>query len=556
MADPVRPGRAASPRARYFAAVSELDDRRARWRSLAFLYTAGGTLILVSLFVDKPPNFTVWAVAIVAILATVFGAVMWRAAPLLPDRLLVVALSFGAALITIVVYASGQGAGLYALFYVWVGIESAYFLSRNVMLGLLAGTAAVYAGVLALRPPSGAAGQWLLVMGTTVISAIVVRVLRYRVELLIERLAEAGRRDVLTGLLNRRGFHEVIETEAERARRTGRPVSLILADLDFFKALNDAHGHVAGDHALERFGRLLLNTMRRIDIAARIGGEEFVVITPDTDGNGAYVMAERIRRALREDATLEGRRLTVSIGVATFPAQAPSTEALLHAADQALYAAKSLGRDRTVVYSPEVSATPRPEAERGRTEHLSSVLLLAETLDLRDSDTANHSATVGRIARAIAERMGLAAGRIERMQVAGILHDVGKIGVPDPILRKPGPLTDAEWEEMRQHPVLGARILAGANLDDVSAWVLAHHERPDGGGYPDGLRGDEIPLEARILAVADAYEAMTSDRVYRPAIGDEAARAELVRGAGTQFDPVVVEAMLAALAAAPEDVRV
>jgi putative nucleotidyltransferase with HDIG domain len=177
------------------------------------------------------------------------------------------------------------------------------------------------------------------------------------------------------------------------------------------------------------------------------------------------------------------------------------------------------------------------------------VLILAETLDLRDTGTALHSQTVGRYAEMIAAALGLGEEQVTRIRLAGLLHDIGKIGVPDPILRKPGPLDEVEWEEMKKHPELGARILAGANLDDISGWVLAHHERPDGRGYPVGLRGDRIPLEAKILSVADAFEAMTAERVYSPPLPVGAAIAELQRHAGTQFDAHIVNTFVACLAA-------
>ena len=180
------------------------------------------------------------------------------------------------------------------------------------------------------------------------------------------------------------------------------------------------------------------------------------------------------------------------------------------------------------------------------------MLVLAETLDLRDSGTALHSQTVGRLCEQIAVALGLAPEQVERVRLAGLLHDIGKIGVADTILQKPAALTEDEWAEMRKHPELGARILTGANLDDISSWVLAHHERPDGRGYPHGLVGDAIPLEARILAVADSFEAMTSDRVYRAGMPIEEAAAELRRCAGAQFDARVVEVFLATLARTAE----
>jgi putative nucleotidyltransferase with HDIG domain len=175
-------------------------------------------------------------------------------------------------------------------------------------------------------------------------------------------------------------------------------------------------------------------------------------------------------------------------------------------------------------------------------------MLLAETLDVRDGGTARHSHTVGRYAGDVARALGLDEGRVERIRAAGVLHDIGKLGVADAILKKPGSLTAAEWTEMRRHSELGARILAHANLADVAAWVLAHHERLDGRGYPHGLAGEAIPLEARILAVADAYEAMTADRAYRAALAPDVAQQELRDAAGRQFDPVVVDAFLDVLA--------
>jgi HD-GYP domain-containing protein (c-di-GMP phosphodiesterase class II) len=175
---------------------------------------------------------------------------------------------------------------------------------------------------------------------------------------------------------------------------------------------------------------------------------------------------------------------------------------------------------------------------------LAVMLLLAEALDMRDPSTAQHSHTVGRYAREIALALGLAADRVERIHAAGVVHDLGKLGIADEILRKEGPLTEDEWRQMRRHPAIGAQILEHAGMADIALWVGAHHERVDGDGYPAGLSGPEIPLEARILAVADAYEAMIADRPYRAGISDPDARAELQRCAGSQFDPEVVEAFL------------
>jgi diguanylate cyclase (GGDEF)-like protein/putative nucleotidyltransferase with HDIG domain len=335
----------------------------------------------------------------------------------------------------------------------------------------------------------------------------------------------------------------------ERAKRTQRPLCLLVCDLDHFKLVNDRFGHPAGDAALVRMGQLLSASRREIDPVARTGGEEFALILPETDAEQGYVVAERLRLAVEESFSEEAVPLTMSIGVVSFPAQGDDGDELFAAGDQALYAAKEMGRNRSVVFSQEVSLIAPGTAGKHQPEraHLHTMISLAEALDHRDTGTADHSQTVGRYCALIANELEIDPERVDRIQVAGILHDIGKIGLPDSILGKQGPLTDAERGHMRRHPEIGAEILRGEEFDDIRDWVVAHHERPDGKGYPLGMGGEDIPLEARILAVADAYEAMTSDRTYRMAIAKQSARAELLRCAGTQFDPRVVAAFLASL---------
>ena len=456
----------------------------------------------------------------------------------------------GAIMITLAIGADGDASSPYALLYLWAGVEGFFFLRVRGALLVNAFIALCYGIVLLVLPGDGAApARWLLTVSGIMVAAGLAGLLQARAERLVAEMAEMARTDALTGLLNRRGFSEAIGLELERARRGGHTLAVVVADLDHFKAVNDRHGHRAGDLVLKAFGRLCSAHGRRIDTAARIGGEEFALILPHTDEHGAFLVAERLRRALRDEPPLPGSPLSVSLGVAAFPLHGADGDALLHAGDQALYAAKELGRDRTVIFSAEVSSSlragSRPRAGR---EHVAAVLILAETLDLRDSGTALHSRTVGRYAEQTAVELGLPPERVDRIRLAGLLHDVGKLGVPDHVLQKPGRLEPDEWAEIRKHPELGARILAGANLDDIAGWVLAHHERPDGGGYPYGLPAEQIPLEARILAVADAYEAMTADRVYRAGLGHDAATAELRAGAGRQFDEAIVDAFLAALA--------
>jgi diguanylate cyclase (GGDEF)-like protein len=437
------------------------------------------------------------------------------------------------------------------MLYLWVVIYSAYFFSRRQAAVQLLWVAATYLAVLmyaSLDPVN--LTRWAETMGTLVVVGVLVQTLRDRIANLIRRLADAARTDPLTGLQNRRGFEETFGVEVERARRHARPLSVLVGDLDHFKLVNDRLGHPAGDAALVRMGELLRSARRRIDPVARTGGEEFAVILPEADEREAYLVAERLRVSVQKAFGDGAVPLTISFGLATLPEHGLTVDELLGAADQALYAAKELGRNRTVVYSDQIrgvvpaGASLTPEL---RELHLGTLLALAEAIDLRDNGTPEHSQGVARYAALIAREMGLGAARTRRIEIAGALHDIGKVGLPDAILRKEAPLKPEEWMQLRRHPEIGAEILGDGHFDDVRAWVLAHHERLDGTGYPYGLAAEEIPLEARIIAVAEQYEAMTADRVYRKALGSDAAKACLRRSAGTALDAEVVDALMRVL---------
>jgi putative nucleotidyltransferase with HDIG domain len=281
-----------------------------------------------------------------------------------------------------------------------------------------------------------------------------------------------------------------------------------------------------------------------------VGGEEFALILPDADQRGALVIAERLRCALLDEFVHDAVPVTISFGIATFRDHGETAGSLLRAADDALYEAKESGRNRSVLFSREVQDIAR-YGTRNRDiegERFAAVMLdLAAAVDLRFSGSARHSETVGRYAETMARAMGLSEQRVGRVRLGGLLHDIGKVGVADSILNKPGRLTPEQFTTIRTHPALGAQILEHPSLADIRPWVAAHHERPDGQGYPHGLSGPQLGIEARILAVADAYEAMTSDRAYRSSIGHAAARAELRRCAGGQFDAGAVDALLAVL---------
>jgi len=281
-----------------------------------------------------------------------------------------------------------------------------------------------------------------------------------------------------------------------------------------------------------------------------VGGGEFALVLPDTDADGALGFVERVRKGIAHEFSSDALPVRLSFGVASQPRHGQTAASLIRACDEAVSAAKHEGGDRAVLHRPELRGLHRKrdgtdvEVER----YIAVMLDLAETVDLRFSGTARHSETVGRYAEMMARELGLSQQRIERVRLAGMLHDVGKVAVPDSILHKPAKLSDDEFTTIKRHPELGAQIIEHPSLADVSEWVGTHHERPDGRGYPRGLSAVEIAVEAQIIAVADAYEAMTSDRAYRGSIGQEAAREELLRCAGSQFDPAVVDAFVGLLA--------
>lgn len=512
---------------------------------------AGEALILmaVAFLSSRSDGLGGGRVAIPLVCALV-AALLYATASAVQPRVLKVATVLGTVLVSVHALSAVHEPALSGqMLYIWLGLYAAYFFSPRQAAAQLAFMAGAYLSVLvATTPPDAVAAGWLTLVGILFPAAGVLRAVRDSVTQLVTRLSEAALTDTLTGLKNRLALDRELQAEVERALRSGEPLSVVIGDLDYFKSVNDRLGHQAGDEALVRAARVLLRYRRAADSIARTGGEEFTILLPGATGHEAYLVSERMRAAVEREFRGDPAVLTFSFGVATYPDHGRSADAVLEAADQALYAAKALGRNRCVIFNPEISAIFAPEAGRGADQvQLATLVSLAEALDLRDTGTADHSWTVGRYCGLIAAELGFPPERVKRIEVAGILHDIGKIGLPDAILQKPGPLGKAELAEIRTHPEIGAQVLNSRGLEDVREWVLAHHERPDGKGYPCGLTDSEIPVEAKILAVADAYEAMTADRVYHPGIEERAARAELLRCAGDQFDSRVVAAFLTVL---------
>ena len=375
-----------------------------------------------------------------------------------------------------------------------------------------------------------------------------------RQRMLQERILALATTDPVTGLLNHRALLDRLDQELERAHRYERSCSLLFLDLDHFKALNDGYGHAVGDALLTEFADLVRTQLRRIDTLGRWGGEEFVVILPELQAEEALHAAEAVRAivAAHPFRVGGGLHLTCSIGLASYPLHAQEREGWLSAADQAMYGAKRFGRNQVrVANDPAVlalfSASP---AEGGREEAM--LLGMAEALvslvEARDHVTGRHSQQVADLVFQLALALGWPASEAQMLALAGKLHDVGKIAIPDAVLQKPGALTQEEWALIRIHPVVGADVVSHIPaLRPLAPVIRAHHERWDGQGYPDRLAGEAIPLGARILMVVDAYLAMSIDRPYRKAYAPAVALTELQRCAGSQFDPQVVEALVSLL---------
>jgi len=348
--------------------------------------------------------------------------------------------------------------------------------------------------------------------------------------------------DPLTGLGNHRSFHERLQRELVNAEHEGSSLALCLVDFDDLKSVNDRFGHPVGDLVLGQ----VASRLRQGGESFRLGGDEFAVLLPRQDERQATAVARSIvERVAALDVEGVGP-VTVSAGVATYPMHGSGRDELIRLADSALYWAKKDGKNRVRAYAAEsilranleqIAETPDRAAQYRAAESL------AKAVDERDAYTGSHSQRVGEYSARIARRLGADEPAVELTRLAGNLHDLGKLAIPEDVLRKPNDLSEVERLMLERHPQIGYRMLESLGVQPVADWVLHHHERWDGAGYPNRLAGDQIPLGARIIFVADAYDAMTSERAYQPAIPQREALAELERCAGTQFDPAVVKAL-------------
>ncbi len=391
--------------------------------------------------------------------------------------------------------------------------------------------------------------------------------MRDEVEKSNKRLKQLALKDYQTGLYNHQYLSDMIEAEYYRAKRLAHPISVIMLDIDYFKSINDTYGHEFGDMVLKQFAKALSGMIRKYDTVVRYGGEEFVVVSSVIDRPKAMVLGQRILDAINLNNFGNSKhsvKLKLSVGVASYPIDAAvSGKDLINMAEKILSKAKESGGNR-VYSSSESKSTKKDSAAyaesediailKGRVEKLTrrgnqnlveSIFAFAKTLELRDRYTGEHTENTVRYSTAIAKAMGLSLEDIENIRQASILHDLGKVGVSDKILHKKGKLTKKEFDEIKRHPQIAADIIRPVHfLHDIIPLILYHHERWDGKGYPSGLIGPEIPQGARIISVADVYQALTSKRPYRKAFSRKDAVRMIKEGYGTQFDPEVVDVFM------------
>jgi diguanylate cyclase (GGDEF)-like protein/putative nucleotidyltransferase with HDIG domain len=361
----------------------------------------------------------------------------------------------------------------------------------------------------------------------------------------VARLEADATTDPLTGLANHRAFQERLRAEVARARRHERPVAVALVDLDDFKGVNDAGGHAIGDQVLRAVAATLREHLRAEDVLARVGGDEFAVLLPDATAVDAAAALERARRTIEAAPLPAGARLSISVGVCDI-AHAASAQELARYADGALYWSKEHGRNRVSVYDPrtihELSADERI-GQLQRSQALTGIRALARAIDARDPSTRQHSERVATLTAQLAEQRGWSPERAALLHEAALVHDVGKIGIADAILLKPARLTAEEYEVIKGHAELGARMVEDILSPEQVEWILSHHERPDGRGYPRGLSGAELSEGGALMAAADAFDVMVSARPYSPGRSIEDALRECRALSGRQFTPAAVAAL-------------
>jgi len=416
--------------------------------------------------------------------------------------------------------------------------------------------------------------------------------------LTFQKAQEQAITDGLTGVKTHRFLMEALSSEWKRSTRANRPFALVLMDLDRFKFVNDFYGHLEGDVVLQRVGHILEQNCRRSDVVARYGGDEFVILMPETTVEQARQLASKLRGWVASDPLLRDKNITASFGIAGFPVHGSTPQELIQVADSSMYLSKHQGgnsvssaehydasetkkwkKDVLEAYlgvtlkrlfstGPEAfeeiyrrleqfTRSLNEQGTAGDSENLppavvETVTSLALAIDAKDHYTQGHSQKVSAYAVMIAQALNMDQPEVEELRLAALLHDIGKVGIPETILNKSGPLDASEWDTMKTHTELGAKILEPLEaMKRIRLMVRHHHEFYDGTGYPDRLEGENIPYGARVIAIADAYDTITSARTYKKARTPEDAFVELERCAANQFDPEIVRIFIETMRRAP-----
>lgn len=420
-----------------------------------------------------------------------------------------------------------------------------------------------------------------------------------------QRAQEQAITDGLTGVKTHRFFMEALSSEWKRSSRAGRSFALVLMDLDRFKFVNDFYGHLEGDLVLQRVGQILETNCRRSDVVARYGGDEFVILMPETTMEQARQLSSKLRAWIASDTLLREKNISASFGIACYPLHGAAPQELIQVADASMYLSKHQGgntvstaehidpnearrwkRDVLEAYlgvtlkrlfatgpqafeeihqrlrqfsdslpATEISGSTTTGPSALPQSILETVTSLAYAIDAKDQYTQGHSQKVSAYAALLAEALGMSETEVEEIRLGAVLHDVGKVGIPEQILNKSGPLNPEEWETMKTHVAFGAKLLEPLEpLSRIRQMVLHHHEFFDGSGYPDSLAGQDIPLGARIITIADSYDTITSDRSYKKGRTAEEALAEVARCASTQFDPALVAVFVSAMRQLPNPI--
>ena len=381
------------------------------------------------------------------------------------------------------------------------------------------------------------------------------------------RLRRLALKDPNTGLFNRRYLDDAIERDLSYARRSGQSFSVMIMDIDYFKSINDAYGHQFGDLVLKHLAQKIRSMVRRHDTIIRFGGEEFVIIAPRTDKRKAVALGQRIMDAVNSSNLGDKKRiisLKISVAVTSYPEDGSVVDGMdmIYVADRILHRVKELGGNKVYCidnigdYNIPQGVDGRSDvkiiktkvqrlAKRANQSVVEAVFAFAKTIVIKDRYSAKNVETAVRYAEAIAKELGLSKKKIEFVRKAAILHDLGKAGVNEDILCKKTKLSNEEYETIKKHPKIATTIIKPAKfLNEIIPFVLHHHERWDGKGYPDGLKGEEIPKGAGIIAVMDVFQSLTANRPYRKAYSREEAMKIIERGAGVEYDPAVVTAFL------------